>query len=371
MPRHSAIGNAIAVVVGLALSGLLLGGIESAVRLRRAGTLRVHAFFSPDHQLVYRLNPRIAEFQSSFRGPGPAADGSPPLAVCLGGSTTFGIHVRESEAWPRRLEAHLARSAPAARVLNAGVPGYGSRQLVQRYDGQVAALDPRYVVIYEGWNGTGALVDETGHVPAVAARPGAAAPARLIALLSRYSLLVRATARADRQPWRPDPYQSIWEDDMERLVRSVLASGRRPVLVVYPALYHEAMSAADLAAYRAVRLLWPYDPRMVDEVERKHRALRRIALETPSIAVDAQSAIAGLHGPERAALFVDEMHLSRAGHELVAALVARAIADDLDGTGPSGLAASGSPRPRAEGASSVASGPPAPHDARSTGPSTR
>ncbi|MGH0030603.1 MAG: SGNH/GDSL hydrolase family protein [Myxococcota bacterium] len=72
---------------------------------------------------------------------GPKAPGERRL-LFLGDSFTFGLGVEAEEAFPRRVEALLGAGPPPLRVVNAGVPGYGTRHALawwQRIDDAVDA----------------------------------------------------------------------------------------------------------------------------------------------------------------------------------------------------------------------------------------
>ena len=72
--------------------------------------------------------------------------------VCVGDSSTYGLYVPATSAWPsllgRRLE--LAQGAGKWEVLNLGVPGYTSCQVRRLLDADVAQLAPDVVVVQVG-----------------------------------------------------------------------------------------------------------------------------------------------------------------------------------------------------------------------------
>jgi lysophospholipase L1-like esterase len=80
--------------------------------------------------------------------------------VCFGDSSTFGIGTPQSETWPTQLETSLNSDAeflqtqlPAAspsslvEVINAGVPGYTSYQILQRMRRELKSLAPDVVLL--------------------------------------------------------------------------------------------------------------------------------------------------------------------------------------------------------------------------------
>ena len=74
--------------------------------------------------------------------------------VALGGSTTAGMYENEL-TYPRILERMLNRSSTGKRkieVINAGVWGYTSCQVVKRYKKEIIDLKPDLILLMSGWN---------------------------------------------------------------------------------------------------------------------------------------------------------------------------------------------------------------------------
>ncbi len=71
-----------------------------------------------------------------------------PRIICLGGSTTFGPGIPESDTWPAR----LAALAPEWSVMNAGVSGYTSRHVLAYAQGSLLDLEPDLLILYVGRN---------------------------------------------------------------------------------------------------------------------------------------------------------------------------------------------------------------------------
>jgi lysophospholipase L1-like esterase len=305
---------------------------ELAFRWIRNRTLALPAAaWVSDPDLIYRLNPSNADLPGGFRGkqPGPKQAGTFRI-VCIGGSTTYGHGLAGEEAWPARLERGLRQKGIPVEVINAGVPGYGSHQNLLRFQRDILPLHADLVLVYEGWNRTGALVDPAGFVPYATAPPGATWARRISSFLARHSLLLqsfvtRAQSRKQKAPvaeWSADPHPDVFASDVKALAQSAWRHGQKPVLILYPALFYEGMSSAEEQHFS--RLLWDaqsYRPEMLGELQRKHAALREVGMATGSLVIDAQQAFAGLHGPERRALFLDGEHLSASGCDKLAALL--------------------------------------------------
>ena len=318
--------------VGIATVGVAALGAadEAAFRWMKHRSLALPpATWAADPDLIYRLNPTNPDSPGSFRGkePGRRRPGCVRI-VCIGGSTTYGHGLGANDTWPAALQRALREKGIAADVINAGVPGYGSHQSLLRYRRDIASLEPDLLLIYEGWNRTGALVDPAGFVPYATPRPSASWGRRMSSLLARHSLVLqtwmtREKWRRQKGPanrWSADRYHEVFVSDVTTLVHDAQSRGQTPVLILYPALYHAGMSPAEAKRFSA--LLWDvqsYRPEMLAELDRKHAALRQVALSTGSLAIDAQKAFATADGAERRALFLDDEHLSAAGSRRLAA----------------------------------------------------
>jgi len=325
------------ILAALVLAAIVAGAAELVFRRLDTGSFRLAtATWVSDPDLIYKLNPMNPETPGSFRlkAPGPKSRGRLRI-VCLGGSTTFGHGVRPTEAWPAVLEAILRQKGIPAEVINAGVPGYGSRQILLRYRREIAQLRPDYVLFYEGWNRSGALVDSGGWRPYAIPSPGAGLRERVWIWLARNSLMVQASvirdlARRQKVPvgnWSADGYPGVFISDVQALIQETLANGQEAVLIVYPALYFAGMSAADSASFASA--IWDcqsYRPDMLLELERKHSALRQIAVSTGAVLIDAQRHFDGLDGAARRALFIDSEHLSVRGNRRMGEIVADSLA---------------------------------------------
>lgn len=97
---------------------------------------------------------RVAGFvymRAQSRGGGAAAA---RRILCLGDSHTFGIWLAKDDAYPARLEALLRQASPTAAwgVLNAGVPGYATGDVLDRLERQVHNGRYDAVVVMAGAN---------------------------------------------------------------------------------------------------------------------------------------------------------------------------------------------------------------------------
>lgn len=91
-----------------------------------------------------------------YRGPEVAVPKPPGVfrIVAIGGSTTYSTATTAENAYPRQLEIMLREDYGYANVevVNAGVPGYTSWDLLAAYIYRVVELEPDLLIIYEGIN---------------------------------------------------------------------------------------------------------------------------------------------------------------------------------------------------------------------------
>jgi lysophospholipase L1-like esterase len=109
--------------------------------------------------LGYALNPDYP-FNTNrhnslgFRGDDLASDSESYRIVCLGGSTTYGTGVEDyKKSYPYLLKQKLQQlNYDKVEVINAGVPGYGSLELLLNYRLLIKPLKPDLLIIYTGVN---------------------------------------------------------------------------------------------------------------------------------------------------------------------------------------------------------------------------
>lgn len=172
--RFTAIGIWLAFL--LLLAGIVLGGAELALRVRRdrvatsvAAYPSEDARFTPDPLLRYRNTPSMvqrAQYPSGeplvytnnslgLRGRETTREKPPGIkrVIVVGGSTVYGALSDDADTVPANLERVLqARLGPSVEVINAGVPGYYAlgETLFTRAD--LLSFSPDVVVVMDGLN---------------------------------------------------------------------------------------------------------------------------------------------------------------------------------------------------------------------------
>lgn len=270
--------------------------------------------------------------------------------VMLGGSTVYAPAVAEEETSAQRLEARLAPVLAPRRVevVNAGVPGWTSRETRMQLAGRVLALEPDAVVILDGrnevfpqlWRG---YRDDYTHFRAVGSeRADLQAAWRRLFRASHLALFlvarepghfgfstalenpVYATVRWEGQPsdeeirrhagepHRLEGYRRNVEAEVELALRHDVV----PVLVTMPLLPERWQSGVlppgpeRVAHYAAV-------------VDRNNAIVREVAARRGALLVDVAPRLAT---PE---FLADDCHFTPTGEDALARALAKALAGPL------------------------------------------
>lgn len=167
--RHSRrLFKIIAVTAGLIIAlGIAEGALRIHYRIKQrplagAGYSQNVAFCQTwplpgiDGKYWNRVNYRIKTNNLGFRLDRDLKMAPPPpgvfRVVCMGGSTTFGVGLDNSQTLPVMLEQRLERSHSRSEVINAGFMGHSSPHLVTVFQFRVLPLRPHLLIIYCGNN---------------------------------------------------------------------------------------------------------------------------------------------------------------------------------------------------------------------------
>jgi lysophospholipase L1-like esterase len=74
------------------------------------------------------------------------------VILCLGDSLTFGLGAEPQQAYPPQLESALRRGGAAWSVVNAGVAGQNSADVLMRLSGLLTQYEPSVLCLLVGWN---------------------------------------------------------------------------------------------------------------------------------------------------------------------------------------------------------------------------
>ena len=281
-----------------------------------------------DARKIFRIN------RDGFKGPELDRSHSRPRILMLGDSTTFGIGVVD---YPRAAARALAARGIAAEVINGGVEGYTPHDVLLEID-RYKALKPQIAALYIGWN---ALFKQAPWPDAWENR------LRLVwlvtsayrALQVRLDPVADARGLADRKP-KPDPrsprvksleaYDPPFMDEIERIVEGLAAAGTDVVLVTLPGLF----TPSETPTPRALAI--GHLPRFTDNPSvlavltgRYNAALRDLARRRGLDIIDLEQWSIDSLRP-RDAYFLDSVHLTARGLELIGAFMAERLAPRVE-----------------------------------------
>jgi lysophospholipase L1-like esterase len=320
---------------------------ETAVRGRYTLHPQLGYVLTPGYTVPGKTHDR-----QGFRGPDfePAKPAGTLRVVLLGASTIYGVRVGDDETSARRLEALLApRLAPSRiEVVNAGVPGWTSRETRLNLALRVLDLAPDAIVVLDGRNEIfpqlfrGYRDDYTHFRDVESDVLRSQAGYKRAFRLSRLAFVL--AARGDghfgfsvesenpvyatiRWDMKPDVQEALgYAGDPRRL------EGYRLNLEAEVALARERGVVAALATLPFRPEGWasgvlPPDPRLLpvytDLVARNNETVREVARATRALLVDVAPRLA------TPAFMPDDCHFLPAGEEAFAAAMADVLAEPL------------------------------------------
>lgn len=266
---------------------------------------------------------------------GPALRPAPALRIAaLGDSCTIGEGDGE-RSYPAMLGRRLARRSPAIEVVNAGVSGLDSEQLARRLESVVLPHAPDVLLIYAGWN------DITKRRPLSQGSPTALSQvSRAVddlwlvrglrkALFMRLRPKLRAPVTgAEGQTDRFRDFEpGFFEAALTEMIRRAQAEEIRVFVLTLPTVLRREMHPYDLQQARANFPYFLSADRLgdtLDLIEAYNRSIRRVGASEGAELIDLAERFGALDSAQ--GYFVDTMHPSRLGMELIAATVERSLA---------------------------------------------
>lgn len=305
------------------------------------------------------LAPRTAHVTTNALGlRGPDADPAAPgdVVLTLGGSVTECLLLDDGDTWPARLQARLPAGGPT--VLNGGRSGQATVDYTLHALEVVPRLRPSLVLAMPGANDLQAAMEERYFPvdlddPAQRARMKAAAypssRAETIELLrtgylrwmlarprsSRditgfYRTMKERRGAAPKLTSIPDLalLESVYAANLRLLVEAVARTeGTELVLLTHPHLWKPRMSEAEAAAtwggYTCMNCATPryYAAEVIAQaLGRLNGITRAVCAETGTRCIDVDAGV-----PRTLEHFYDGAHLTAAGADRVAAVVAEAL----------------------------------------------
>jgi lysophospholipase L1-like esterase len=224
--------------------------------------------------------------------------------LSFGDSITFGYGVGDEETYPFELGRHLAGSGVS--VVNAGVTGFTSHQVLGYVRRFVPLLQPDVVSVCIGWNdGNQRTADDREYARRLAlARNVEGTLERLYlyrALKNAYLRAgIRASARAPRSVPRVSTAQ--YRENLEAIVAEVRRAGARPVFMALPRRKTPGEPGSRDTPYAAVLA------RTARELDVPLFGVADLGIETTR--------------QDTTEYFIDSLHLSPEGASLMAGILA-------------------------------------------------
>lgn len=366
--KHLAFG-----LITAALSSLIvLAGAEIYVRRTQPfytpETLRKKSFqfepsvlarynFIPDQQFE---DPRIRINAQGYRGEDYAIEKAPgeTRILFLGGSMVFTIGAPDGEDWPSLTGKELEERGIDVEVMNGAVTGSTSADSLGRFYGELWRYHPDYVVICLAWNDLKLLrYFRQGRTLLRSTRPYQAGqdPRQIYnnaldRTLSRTSQ-VYVRLRTRYYDWKiPSGTEGAIEEsnlhdtfdpdllsqfgmNLRLLVDAVRRAGGTPVLVTQPTLVVEDTPEAIRQRIKYGYIGLTHDA-LIEALAECREIAVRIGEEENLPVIDAYAEMSG-----RPAFFHDHVHVSPAGSEAIARIVAEGLAPFLRGDPATGDAA--------------------------------
>ncbi|MGH7046404.1 MAG: SGNH/GDSL hydrolase family protein [Stellaceae bacterium] len=336
-------------VTTLVIGVVVLLAAEAAVRIRNeikyGGTFwGVDQTYKKDPATGLRMpipNSRFGAIViNSFGFRSPAITIAKPVGrlriAFLGGSTTYCAEVSSNRmTWPALVIAALRRHWPTLDVdyINAGVPGYTTRDSWRRLRLQLAQFTPDIIVIYQSTNDLEANAYALAHRQGLAARH----QEQNIGWLGRHSLLVylveknlevmslqrEATAATGKIRLDMPRLDAEFRRDYASLVATSQHIAKIVVTVTFAPRLRPSQSPEKLEAGAATALYYmPYMTiaDLLAGYEQYNQVIREVAAAAGTVLVGDEDAI-----PADARHYTDSVHFTDAGSMAMAHRVALAM----------------------------------------------
>lgn len=291
--------------------------------------------------------------RQGFRGPEIATPKPPGTfrVLVLGGSAVWDPYVgNNDQTWTAKLQRQLNQAMEERgnqlrfEVINGGVPGYTSAEMLMNLVWRGLPLEPDAVLLYEGYNDfkpnrwPGFLPDYSHwRVKDHSQLRQLSRQVRVVwyayELLSRFSY-----SRLDRYDTVDQPGIDAYERNLGRIVTLARAEGIQPVLATYAMSVtpeQVAKNAPQYARLRRTLVTLTVPEGVLDAHLRYNEAVvhLRQQVDVPMVAVEGQI-------PKDNEHFVDHCHFSNQGTTVVANVFARDLLEKLSypgkGTGVRG-----------------------------------
>ncbi len=268
--------------------------------------------------------------------------------AAVGASTTANVHLNYDDNWPAHLERIVQQSFPdrKVRVINAGIPGYDTAQSIGNLSLRVMPYKPDIVIIYHGYNDLKALSKDVefkpdySHIHTVPYGYRKEPPAYTL-LLNNSMFYVRARNKYRERIARkmeidrlrgtnlineiPAQAGETFEQHIRAMAAVARGGGAQVVLSSFATLHNLQLDYADQEVLKALTprqaeelfYLLKFTPGLTLEAIIQGLADNNVILER--VAADLNTGWVDNAGlvPHEDRFFVDRVHFSRDGAELL------------------------------------------------------
>jgi lysophospholipase L1-like esterase len=353
----SLLRSTLIVSVGLVISLLLAELLLRALGPIRGQTLQGHKILLPTNRVyVYStqmpgIDSKIVHSKNSigFRGPNPPADFANWLTlVAVGGSSTECFYLSDGHDWPALLSAHLQPSFHHLWINNAGLDGHSSFGHLLMVEDYLSQLKPKMILFLIGANDIGLDVPNTHDDKIVrenSLRRWMAMAARELQNRSRIIGLIQIVMRTHQtgqtvmgtldlhrvahyklpaSAWDPirqkheTKYLPAYEARINALITLCRRLGIEPILITHPALYGNVIDDVTQVDLGQIEVKPGLNGKLADQLlELYNDRTRQVARRQHVFLIDLSRTL-----PKSSRYFCDIYHLTNAGSEAVARIVA-------------------------------------------------
>jgi len=276
-------------------------------------------------EVIYQIN------QDGFKGPEIDKSHSQLRILTIGDSCTFGTLI-DKYSYPRVMERRLRQLGHEVEVINGGVEGYSSKNVLFRIK-EFKELRPEITTIYIGWNNLYSENLKNGiekyffsfrlfkkvykiiHSAIIGPQKAA---------LEEYKK-AKNTNRNSSEVKRFEVYVPSFIKDVEQIVKEMQSVGSKVVTITLAGLYTMEEEPSELALKIGHLPNFTDNPYVLANMTKKYNiALRKLAKKEKLLVIDLEKWSKTAFRP-RDAYFLDSVHLNIEGYKMVGIYLAEEL----------------------------------------------
>lgn len=297
-----------------------------AVRILQDYALKYHIC---SDEVIYQIN------QNGFKGPEIDKTHSQLRILTIGDSCTFGSLI-DKYSYPRVLEAKLRQLGHEAEVVNGGVEGYSSKNVLFRIN-EFKEFHPEITIIYIGWNNLYSEEINNGlekyFLSIRLLKKSYKMLRRSIigskkAALKEYNKAKHLEKNAPKVK-RLEGYIPSFMKDIEQIVKDMQSIGSKIVIITLPGLYSMEEVPSDLAMQIGHLPSFTENPYVLAKMTDQYNiALRRLAKREELLVIDLEMWSKITLRPH-CEYFFDSIHLNLEGQKMIGIYIAKELSMSL------------------------------------------